>query len=314
MLPETVFDLASISKVFSTAALTALLVDRAWLEFGTPVKAVFPDYPYGDIQVKHLLSHTAGFVAWEPYWERLRERFAPLPVWEVSVAKRQRAMRELIFAVKPEAKPGERVLYSDVSALLLGFLLEEVTRMPLDRAVSTLLWQPLGVQSASYRRVDRGVDAGRDEAVAATEQCAWRGGVVQGQVHDDNCWAMGGYAGHAGVFGTARDVLHFSARLLGGFISREVLKASWTRVSQPAGCERTLGWDTPSGPEPSASLKFSSRTVGHLGFTGTALWIDPAASLAVTLLTNRVHPSRDNNNIRAFRPRFFEAVRLDLGF
>jgi CubicO group peptidase (beta-lactamase class C family) len=109
-------------------------------------------------------------------------------------------------------------------------------------------------------------------------------------------------------------VLEFARALLTGFLSREVLSAAWTRVSEPPSCSRTLGWDTPTGQEPSASSLFSPRSVGHLGFTGTSLWIDPDARLAVTLLSNRVHPSREPIAIRAFRPELHRALRLDLGY
>ena len=136
--------------------------------------------------------------------------------------------------------------------------------------------------------------------------------MLQGQVHDDNCWAMGGYAGHAGVFGCAEDVLRFAARLLGGFFPKEILGALWTRVALPVGCERTLGWDTPSGLLSSAGKKASARMVGHLGFTGTSLWIDPVEGWAVTLLSNRVHPSRDNQKIRSFRPVFHDTLAEEL--
>lgn len=186
--------------------------------------------------------------------------------------------------------------------------------MPLDRAITEWVLKPFEMNSAFYRRVGRKageLDSGRLEAAAATEDCPWRGGVLQGQVHDDNTWAMGGYAGHAGLFGSIRDVLQF-ARVLPRMISSRTLGEAWTRVSEPTGCPRTLGWDTPTGPDSSAGRYFGLGTVGHLGFTGTSLWIDPAAGLAVGLLTNRVHPSRDNIAIRALRPKFHDALHEDL--
>lgn len=184
--------------------------------------------------------------------------------------------------------------------------------MSLDRAVEDLVWRPMGVKGAYYRKVDRSPLEGREERVAATENCPWRGAVIQGQVHDDNCWAMGGVAGHAGAFGTVMDVLRFASRWCTGFFVAETVSRAWTRVVAPTGCSRTLGWDTPSGESPSVGRLFSQRSVGHLGFTGTSLWIDPDAELAVTLLSNRVHPSRDNIAIRAFRPKIHEAIRADL--
>ena len=316
----TVFDLASLTKIMATSTLAAVLVDRGWIRWDTRLSAILPGYPVrglrSEIELRHLLSHTAGFIAWRPFWEELRARFgdaarAPTRLHEVPVADRQRAMRELVFSVEPEVAPGTRCLYSDVSFLLLGHALEEVTRMPLDRAVAEFVLKPFGMDGAFYRRVNADPSSGRLDAVAATEDCPWRGGVIQGQVHDDNTWAMGGYAGHAGLFGSIRDVLQF-ARVLPRMISPRTLREAWTRVDRPPGCPRTLGWDTPSGPDSSAGRYFGPGTVGHLGFTGTSLWLDPSAGLAVGLLTNRVHPSRENIAIRQLRPRLHDALREDL--
>ncbi|MCM2324355.1 MAG: beta-lactamase family protein [Oligoflexia bacterium] len=280
---ETIFDLASVSKVMGTSALTAVLVDRGELAWSTRLDSILPGYPFPGIELRHLLSHTAGFIAWKPFWEELREAFGGRALHEIPVEQRQAEMRRRVFAVAPDVAPGLRCTYSDVSFLLLGFALEEVTGLPLDRAVVERVWKPMGLDTAFYRRVTQGVNEARLDHVAATEACLWRGGVLQGQVHDDNTWAMGGYAGHAGAFGGVRDVLQFARCLLSGFVSPRTLQESWTRVEKPAGCERTLGWDTPSGDAPAASRAFSPRSVGHLGFTGTSLWIDPEAGLAVTL-------------------------------
>ena len=318
MLTATIFDLASLTKIMGTAALTARLVDRGWIDWETPLHRLLPGAAPGlrgtTVRVRHLLSHTAGYTAWEPLWEKMRARFAPRLLTEVAVAERQLAMRELVLAIRPDAAPGDSCVYSDISFLLLGFALEEVLQMPLDLAVEREVFRAMGLR-AFYRRVDRELSrGGHDDRVAATEDCPWRGGVLQGQVHDDNCWSMGGYAGHAGVFGTAADVLDFARDIQGNFLSRATRQAMWTRVSAPAGCTRTLGWDTPSGPESSAGRHFQPGTVGHLGFTGTSLWIDREAGVTVTLLTNRVHPSRETSTaaIKRLRPEFHDAVREDL--
>jgi CubicO group peptidase (beta-lactamase class C family) len=313
MLPDTVFDLASISKVIATAALAANFVERGWLKWNTPVAAIFPEFKFKKIQVRHLLSHTAGYCAWVPLWEWMRQQFPFAPLSSIPIRVRQRAMREKVFSITPDVEVEEKALYSDISFLMLGFVLEEIAQMPLDQAVQKFVWKPMGIRGTFYRKVTRAPDEAIKDSVAATENSSWRGGVLQGQVHDDNCWAMGGYGGHAGVFGAARDVLYFSKKLLEGFLSPSTLKAIWTRVPMPPGCDRTLGWDTPSGEQSSSGRLFSKNSVGHLGFTGTSLWIDPEAEIAVTLLSNRVHPSRDNIKIREFRPLFHDAIRMDLG-
>ncbi|HAR43907.1 MAG TPA: serine hydrolase [Bdellovibrionales bacterium] len=312
MTVETVFDLASVSKVFATATLAALFVERGWISWETPVCAVLPSFEYPEIRIRHLLAHTSGLPAWVPLFEKIRAHFSRRPVESFSVSSRQRLMRNLVFTISPEKPAGERAVYSDIGFIVLGFLLEEIAGSALDRAVANFLWKPMGLNSAFYNRITTSPSRDVRHEVAATEDCPWRGGILQGQVHDDNCWSMGGYAGHAGAFANAKDVLGFAAGLMSGFLSKEVMAAVWERVERPLGCERTLGWDTPSGPEPSAGKFFSERSVGHLGFTGTSLWIDPQAELAVTLLTNRVHPSRENTKIKAFRPRFHDAIRQDI--
>jgi CubicO group peptidase (beta-lactamase class C family) len=185
--------------------------------------------------------------------------------------------------------------------------------MSLDIAVSRLLWKRMGLVDSLYRRVDAPVEKARLFDIAATEKCPWRGGVLQGQVHDDNCWTMGGYAGHAGAFTTVPDLLLFGRRLLNGFLSPRVLQTVWSRAPLPVGCTRTLGWDTPTGDQSTIGPGYSLRSVGHLGFTGTSLWIDPEHGLSVVLLTNRVHPTRDNPKIQEFRRVFHRALAFDLG-
>jgi CubicO group peptidase (beta-lactamase class C family) len=314
MHAETPFDIASVSKVFATATLAGVLVERGWISWNTRLSSIFPDYPWRNIDLGHLLSHTAGFIWWEPFWEKLKNQFAPRSLSEVPVPIRQAAMRRLVMACSPTASPGERVEYSDISFLLLGFALEEVTGMPLDRAVRRFLWEPMGLLDGGsgpyYVRTTHSATRVNEE-IAATELSPWHQTVLQGQVHDENCWAMGGYSGHSGVFARAEHLLRFSQALLNGFLGQRTLTEMWSRVSHPAGCERTRGWDSVSTQGSSAGRYFSTSSVGHLGFTGTSLWIDPQARTAVTLLTNRVHPTRENIKIRAFRPLLHDAVRED---
>jgi CubicO group peptidase (beta-lactamase class C family) len=315
MTCETIFDLASLSKVMATGCLAAVLVERGWLDWDTSVSAIFSGYGFPQVKVRHLLSHTSGYAAWHPIWSELhhqlvRDSFHPL--YRVPIQTRQEAARKLVLSLPPQVPVESRALYSDLSFLILGFILEEITQMPLDAAVEKFVWQPMGIRQAFYKRVNQAPQDALDESVAATENCFWRGGLLQGQVHDDNCWAMGGYAGHAGVFGTVQDVLHFGKSLMEGFLSSDILRAIWTPVEKPQGCTRTLGWDTSSVEGSSTGGAFSKQSVGHLGYVGTSLWIDPVAGLVVTLLSNRVHPSRENIKIQAFRPRFHRAIRLDL--
>jgi CubicO group peptidase (beta-lactamase class C family) len=312
---DTVFDLASVTKVFATASLAAALVERGWISWSTPLASLLKGYPSREITLGHLLSHTAGLPAWAPLWQMLREKLGVSEgdaICRLAYRDRQQAMRELVTGIAPEAPTGVRMVYSDICFLLLGFALEEVTQMDLDAAVEKFVWSPLGITGAWFRRTESSVDQARMEQVAATENCPWRGGVLQGQVHDDNCWAMGGVGGHAGAFGRAEDLLRFGARWLGPQFSSAVRDSAWRRVSSPEGCTRTLGWDTPSGEETSAGKVLSSATVGHIGYTGTSLWIDPSRGWVVTFLTNRVHFGRENIKIRGLRHRLHTVLGEEL--
>jgi CubicO group peptidase (beta-lactamase class C family) len=315
MQVDTVFDIASVSKIFATATLAAQLVERGWIRWDSPLKRYLPDYPYSDIKLGDLLSHTAGLPAWAPLWQSLREKLGASEgdaIHRLPILQRQNEMRKQVLAIPREVGRGERVTYSDISFLLLGYALEEACGMRLDEAVKRMVWEPMGITGAYYRQIDQSVEEARNEQVAATENCPWRGGVIQGQVHDDNCWSMGGVAGHAGVFARAEDLLRFGVQWLTRYFSVETRRAAWSPVSTPVGATRTLGWDMPSGDMPSTGSIFSRASVGHLGFTGTSLWIDPRQGWVVTLLTNRVHLGRQNIQIREFRNRLHTTLGKEL--
>ncbi len=314
---ETVFDLASVTKVFGTAALAMVLVERGWIEWTTPVRTILPEFRHAEISLRELAAHTSGLPAWAPFFEKLREIFATDELERIEVEERQRVLRELVFSLDLDRRPGTEAIYSDVGFMVLGFCLEAVTGLPLDHAIERFVWRPMGLFAEGVgtgpffvRTVDPAFRVRRED-VAATEDCPWRHSILQGQVHDDNCWASGGYAGHAGAFGTAENLLRFGKRLLEGFVARDVLREAWSPVGIPEGCTRTLGWDTPSGDAPAFGRRFSPRSVGHVGFTGTSIWIDPVSEVVVTLLTNRVHPNRHPTAIRAFRGRFHDALAED---
>jgi serine-type D-Ala-D-Ala carboxypeptidase len=301
MLTQTIFDIASLTKVFATTSLVTVLVERKWIKWDTPLQALLPDYPVRDLTLSHLLTHTAGLPAWKPLWEVLKKKFSPYPLDKINPEVRKQEMRNLLMKISPEDSIGKQRVYSDITFLLLGYALEEATQMTFQHAVQHLVWNPMGIKTAFFSLVNCGVEKGRRENVAATEDCHWRGGVLQGQVHDDNAWAMGGMGGHAGVFTNASELLKLSAQWLGHFFTNQTQLEAWNQ-----------GWDTPSLHDSSSGKYFSSNSIGHLGFTGTSLWIDPVARLAVVLLSNRVHPSRENIKIRKFRPRFHDALREDL--
>jgi CubicO group peptidase (beta-lactamase class C family) len=319
---DTIFDLASVTKVFGTAALAMALIERGWIRWDTPVRALIPDFKNERITLRMLAAHTSGLPAWSPFFEFVRDYFDGDDLDTIHVSDRQAAMREICASLDLERAPETKAVYSDVGFLLLGFALETATGLPLDQAVKRFVWTPMGLYEEAekrgeagpfYVRTTKAAFRARDERCAATEDSKWRGAILQGQVHDDNCWAMGGYGGHAGAFSTAGDLLAFGKKLLEGEFSEPTMREAWTRVAKPADCDRTPGWDTPSGEVPAFGRLFSPRSIGHNGFTGTSIWIDPDQRTVVTLLTNRVHPSRDNNLQRPFRGRFHDALARDLG-
>jgi len=309
---HTPFDLASLTKVLATTALTARLVDRGWISWETPLTQLLPDFAAREVRIRHLLSHTAGLVAWKPFWKALRDQFHPKPLYCVPLLRRQQAMRDLLIAEVPECPMETQALYSDLSFLLLGFALEELTQLPLHHAVQRWVWAPMGIRGLQFYPILNHPSVQIRSEVAATEDCSWRGGVLQGQVHDDNCWLMGGYAGHAGVFGRAIDILLFVDRMMNGFFTPSTFQSLVKPVNHPLGCTRALGWDTPTLGVSSAGKFFSPRSIGHLGFTGTSLWVDLDAQIAVTVLTQRVHPQRNHSDLKAFRPLIHDAIREDL--
>jgi beta-N-acetylhexosaminidase len=292
----TLYDLASLTKVIVTTTMAMVLVDEGKLDITRPVSAFLPEFHGGAkdrVTVWHLLTHSSGLDWWAPLYKELKGPEAYL--------KRIESM-DLVY------EPGTRSLYSDLGVFLLGQVLERVAGEPLDAFAAHRIFEPLGMSETLYRPGPE-----LRTRIAPTERDPWRGRLLQGEVHDENAYALGGVAPHAGLFATATDVARFSQMMLNGgvydhhrIVSREVIER-FTRRAEVPGSSRALGWDTPSG-ESSAGHLFSPRSFGHTGFTGTSLWIDPERRLFVVLLTNRVHPTRENDAIREVRPAVADAV------
>jgi CubicO group peptidase (beta-lactamase class C family) len=219
-------------------------------------------------------------------------------------------------AEAPEAAPGARAVYSDLNFILLDWIIERVTGRPGDAVFSEWLTAALGLESPCFvdlKSPATAASARRGRTFAATERCPWRRRTLVGEVHDDNAYAMGGVSGQAGLFGTIGDVAALAEAWLGSFLGRSgpfeprLVRRFWQRSSLP-GSTRALGFDTPSPGASQAGSRFGPRTVGHLGFTGTSLWIDPDSDVITVLLTNRVHPTRGNDAIKRFRPVLHERV------
>ena len=328
----TVYDLASLTKVIATTSL-AMRAVATGLDLDAPITAVWEGAPRAGsdsawldtVRLRHLLAHSSGLPDWRPYHRMMEEAGVPTG----GHAARDFVL-ERIVAEGPMDPPGTVARYSDVGFLLLGALLEEHFRdlrdaelhgerygdssiplMDLRRAYRLEIAHPFDLGFLDFVPLADGPLVG----AAPTEDCSWRGRVIRGEVGDENAWALGGVAPHAGLFGTAAQVARFGVAMLEAHIGRrtdlfgqDLVQRFTTKVDEPAGSSWALGWDTPTPGTSSAGAGVGPRAFGHLGFTGTSLWIDPERGAVVVLLSNRVHPSRDNRKIRDFRPAIHDAV------
>jgi CubicO group peptidase (beta-lactamase class C family) len=293
----TIYDLASLTKVVGLTTVVMMLVEKGKLDLDAPVTRYVPEFTAGgdSVSVRQLLTHSSGLPAWLPLYREVHSRAE---------------MFARVNATALEAAPGSRMVYSDLGAILLTEIVERIAGQRLDRLLERRVFQPLGMRDTRFNPPAR-----LRSRIAPTENDPWRGRVLRGEVHDENAAAMGGVSGHAGLFSTAADLVRFAQMMLrggrapagprGGARPRlldSATIAAFTTVQNPALSGRALGWDTPT-PGSSAGTRLTARAYGHTGFTGTSMWIDPGQDLFVILLTNRVHPTRQNEQILAIRPR-----------
>jgi CubicO group peptidase (beta-lactamase class C family) len=285
---STIWDLASLTKVIATTTAIMMLVDEGRIALDSAVSTYLPEWGEADsakreVSVRHLLRHDGGLAAFGPLWRSGRGR---------------RPFLEQIASAPLAYPPGSQTVYSDYGAILLGLIVERVSGTTLDRFFEERIAAPLGLAETGFNPLqwDHGQVAAR---IAPTElDTMFRMRHVRGRVHDENAYALGGIAGHAGLFGSARDLATFARLLLnagtvgGRRLIQEGTVREFTRRQSDAS-SRALGWDTPS-ERSSAGQYFSPLSFGHTGFTGTSLWMDPEHDLFVVLLTNRVNPTRDN--------------------
>ena len=308
--PDTVFDLASLTKPLCTALAIMQLIQSGHLDLEDRLGDVLEDFNgthKADIRIRHLLGHQAGFPAWRPYFEILHEK---------SMAERRDLLISLLAAEPLEAKPGKASIYSDLDFLVLQIVVETVSGRHLDQYADEKIYRPLGLAADLFFTSTNASPPAR--TFAATEDCPWRGRVLKGHVHDDNAYCLGGVAGHAGLFGTAAAVGDLLAALLTAYrrpSAADIFDADLVRIffKRGAPSDWALGFDTPAAHDSSSGRYFSADTVGHLGFTGTSFWMDLEREIIVVLLTNRVHPSRANEDIRAFRPLIHDRIMEALG-
>jgi CubicO group peptidase (beta-lactamase class C family) len=312
---STIYDLASLTKPLATVTSVLLLVQAGKLELDAAVGDVLIELkgaPVGSASVRDLLSHRSGLPGWRPLYERLDAEGVAWGQADPGVV-RQSVLR-LIREESLVSPIGEQSLYSDLGFILLGCAVERASGLSLDEYFREAVVKPLGANPLFFNRAgaEGQSRASRlDLKIAPTEWDDRRQRMRQGEVHDENAAAMGGVAGHAGLFGTAESVLAVSGAWLAAYHGHRSLldpilvREFTTKPSHPRQSSWALGWDTPTAPS-SSGTHFSAGSFGHLGFTGTSLWIDPERKLEVVLLTNRVHASRTNDSIRAFRPHIHD--------
>jgi CubicO group peptidase (beta-lactamase class C family) len=317
---STVYDLASLTKPLVTVTSLLLLVQGGKLLVDESIQKYLGELngaPIGRATIGDLLTHSAGLPGWRPLYERLEARRVVKGRGQLSVT--HQAVLQLIRDEPLIYERGARSLYSDLGFILLGLVIERITGLSLDRQYQKAVAGPLEAKpllfapmSAADSEISMECSVHRAR-IAPTEWDHRRGRLLQGEVHDENAAAMGGIAGHAGLFGTAESVLAITGVWLrahrgqSSMLNGELVRAFTQRQIDVPQSSWALGWDTPSAPSSSGEY-FSPESFGHLGYTGTSVWIDPQRELEVVLLSNRVCPSRKNDTIRAFRPRIHDLV------
>lgn len=308
---DTMYDMASVTKVVVTTTAAEMLWQQKRLDLDAPVSRYLPKFGEAAksdpdpawrsrIKVRNLMLHDAGLPATVQFFKQTKGYNAIV----------ERAETEpLIY------EPGTRVVYSDLSIILLGEIVHRLTGQTLDVFAKQNIFDPLGMRRSMFNP-----PRSLRPTIAPTEYDAtFRKRLVWGEVHDENAWAMGGVAGHAGLFSTAGDLSIFAQMMLNGgiyahkrLLDRATIQ-TFTARDQIGDSARALGWDVVVEPGSSAGKYFSQQAYGHLGFTGTSIWIDPTKDLFVILLTNRVNPTRANEKIREVRPALHNAVCEALG-
>jgi CubicO group peptidase (beta-lactamase class C family) len=297
----SIFDLASVSKVMATTTMAMILYERGLLDLEAPVAAIVPEFAGSrsasqdlrrrEVTLHMLLAHSSGLPAYEKLFLKARTREELLAA---------------AFAVPLAAEPGARAEYSDIGFIVLGAALERIADETLDRFCQREVFGPLGMTHTAFNPPA----AWRASIPPTADDRAFRQRIIQGEVQDENASVLGGIAGHAGLFSAAQDVATFADLILHGglpLVRTETVALFTRRETSPIGTSRALGWDTPSSPSQSGKY-FSAGSFGHLGYTGTSLWMDPQRQLSVALLTNRTWPDCSNQAIKEIRPAFHNAV------
>ncbi|MGM0437374.1 MAG: serine hydrolase domain-containing protein [Bacillota bacterium] len=305
MAVDTVFGLASLTKVVATTSAVMKLIEDGKINLWDYLKEYFPEISEGKegITIYHLMTHTSGYQAIVKLWEK-----------DLSYEEKI----DYILNLELENEIGKIVNYSDPNFILLGELVRRVTGKNLHKFTQEEIFTPLGMKKTAFNPLDNLKNIKKSD-VAATEYCDWRERMIIGEVHDENAYSLGGISGHAGLFSTIDDLSRFVKMILNkGKLNEKKIFSELTintmiqNWTENLGENRALGWDLINNFRSSGGILFSDKTFGHTGFTGTSIWIDPEINVGVILLTNRVHPTRDNVQIISLRPRLHNLVAATL--
>ncbi len=312
---KTFFDLASLTKPLATTLAFICLENEEKITIDEGIYSLLRKKTEGDkgsITARSLLSHSSGLPAHREYFTLLKN---------IPEKERKEAVINMILQEPLAYEPGSRSVYSDLGFILLGRIIEKKARCSLDEYVAERVLKPLQLEKKIFfRPLITGGKGDYQKRFAATENCPWRKKILCGEVHDDNCYTLGGVAGHSGLFGNIEGVAGLAGTILDIWkgaaehpnIKREKLAAYLE--AQPCVPQSTwaLGFDRPAPKDSSSGNRFSGKSVGHLGFTGTSFWIDPEKDIVIVLLSNRVHPVRNNTGIKKFRPFFHNRIMEEL--
>lgn len=299
------YDLASLTKILFSATVWMRWVSLSKMDLQMPIHFFLPWWRNPKTTVFQLMTHTAGLTWWKPFYKELHGRMEPSLRW--------RQLERLLAKTRPKAKANENAIYSDIDLYVLGFLMEALLQKDL-----YTLWlevqDGIGLDHTQFHPRNRPVYARRN--YAPTERCSWRKKTLQGEVHDENAWALGGVAPHAGLFGSLSDVSSWALQLRRAYLGSDKTyfgRSDVVREFVGRRLPRTRGdWGLcfmkPSKGRASCGRHFSLDSFGHTGFTGTSLWIDPVKDLIVVILSNRVHPTRENRKFVELRPRLHDWI------
>jgi CubicO group peptidase (beta-lactamase class C family) len=298
---DTILDLASLTKPLATTTAVLLLARDGALALDDPVSKHLPAFSERDkdaVTLRHLLTHSSGLKPWRAFHELLLDKERKTGERLIGTPAARELVIDRVVRSGLVHEPGAAAVYGDLDFIALGAVVEAVAHTPLDAFCRERIFEPLGMGDTFFVRLGDGepeLSPALRRRIAATENCPWRGRVLWGEVHDPNASVMGGVAGHAGLFSSADDVMRFARALLdvwhgrSDLWPRDLLREFTRRQQLPEGSDWALGWDTPTAGASSSGSHFSPTSIGHLGFTGTSLWIDLEREAVVVLLTNRVH-------------------------